>query len=183
MSEKQDGQDRQRMQGKNGKSMALEMAKDNDMHKNMNKNMDKHMDKHMDWTENNDSNSDTKTSGGSTSFGGLSPRVAVLAGVAAVAAIAGAAAAVGAGRLDRIETASDAPQVVAGIALFASGILAAVVCAARTRIEAQRDEIEQLSDRIALQSALDVDGEREPQPAWQRDPDFEAQFELRESER
>jgi len=166
MNDRQDMRQTQDMQA---------MARETDMSRNMNT------------TENSGGINSNNNSGGSTSsgtsFGGMNPRVAVLAGVAAVAAIAGAAAAVGAGRLDRIDSASDAPQIVAGIALFASGILAAVVCAARTRIEAQRDEIEVLSERIALQSALDADGARELQPAWHRDPDFAAHFELRESER
>ena len=79
------------------------------------------------------------------SFGGLGARAGSMAGVGVVAAMAGAAAAVGAGRLDRIGDANGSAELIAGIALFASGLLAAVVCVARTRLEAQDAEIERLS--------------------------------------
>jgi hypothetical protein len=88
------------------------------------------------------------------SFGGMGSRVGALVGIALIAATGGAAAAVGAARLDQIGQASESAELVAAIALFASGLLAAVVCLARTHIEAQDAEIERLSLQ-AIDAELD----------------------------
>jgi len=76
------------------------------------------------------------------------PRVAAPIVVAALSAVAGGAAIVGAQRIDvGGDVAAGSAEIVAGLSLFASALLAVLVCLARTRIELQRSEIERLRAR------------------------------------
>ena len=99
-------------------------------------------------------------------------RTAVVLAVGAMAAIAGAATAIGAEMLDR---AGDGAELVAGMSLFASAMLAVVVCLARTRIEMQRDEIDRLRTRT-------IDAEIRAELLGELDEAAD-RFVLRESER
>jgi hypothetical protein len=78
------------------------------------------------------------------SFGGKSARIAAVFAAGVVTAVAAGSAVVGAVRIDQLDRSSAAADFVAGIALFASAILVAVVALARTRLAAQEAEIERL---------------------------------------
>lgn len=82
------------------------------------------------------------------SFGGVNARIASMVAVGVVAAVAGASAAVGAARIDQIDRSTDADELIAGVALFASAILVAVVALARTRLAMQETELARLRERV-----------------------------------
>lgn len=105
------------------------------------------------------------------------PRLAVSVAIAALTAVAGGAAVAGAQRLDDVrDVAADDAALVAGLSLFASALLAVLVCLARTRIEMQRDQIERLRVR-ALDAELRADL---AEVAGHEPSDW---FDVRESER
>lgn len=105
-------------------------------------------------------------------------RMGALLALGALTAVAGAAATIGAERIDR---AAGGAELVAGLSLFASALLAVVVCLARTRIDMQREEIERLrADAIDAE----IRAEFAEQAAHEFGTDEAAdRFVIRESER
>jgi hypothetical protein len=105
-------------------------------------------------------------------------RTSALFALGALTAVAGAAATIGAERIDR---AAGGAELVAGLSLFASALLAVVVCLARTRIDMQREEI----DRLRAEAIdAEIRSEFAEQAAHEFGTDEAAdRFVVRESER
>jgi len=105
-------------------------------------------------------------------------RMGALLALGALTAVAGAAAAIGAERIDR---AAGGAELVAGLSLFASALLAIVVCLARTRIDMQREEIDRLRAN-AIEAEIRADFADQAAHGFGTDEAAD-RFVIRESER